>query len=422
MPLDPAAAALFALVALAVAFATARRPVYGVAALFALEPFAWPHALGPTQLSLPKVALAGLIAGLALRRSSLAVLRSPTLRPLEIGACAIVAVTALSILPAVYADAVARETLKAVEYIATFAATAVAVANDGAAAAPLEIVILATGAAACALALAQYVTGAPSAALVNGTVVPRIAGPLEGPNQLAGYLDFILPLALVLALRGGRLRPFAIGVFVLAAATDVLTLSRAGLLGALTGVAVAFVATRGTAVSRRFALPAAALGAALVALAVKLGFAARFLSDSEVVHENGLGTRAQLWPAALRLFGTDPALGVGAGNFELRLPSAGLIGVRTHANSLYLQSLAEGGIALFAATVWTLAAALGLCLRNARRSALVAGIGAGTAGFAVHQIFDVLTFFPKVGATWWLLLGIAAALVAAEPSRARPRT
>jgi O-antigen ligase len=417
VPLDLFAAAIFALVALAVAFVAARRPLFGVAALFALEPFAWPHALGPTQLSLPKVALVGLIAGLVLRRSSLAVLRAADVRPLLIGACAIVAATAFSVLPAVYADAVARETLKAVEYLATFGATAVAVANDRSSAAPLEIAILATGAVACVLALAQYATGAPSAALVNGAVVPRIAGPLEGPNQLAGYLDFILPIALVLALRGGRLRPFAVAAFVLAAATDVLTLSRAGLFGALTAIAVAFVATRGVAVSRRFALPAATLGAGLVALAVKLGFAARFLSDSEVVHENGLGTRAQLWPAALRLFSTDPALGIGAGNFELRLPSAGLVGVRTHANSLYLQSLAEGGIALFAATVWTLAAALGLCLRNARASTLVAGIGAGTAGFAVHQIFDDLIFFPKVGATWWILLGIAAATVAtARPS------
>ena len=408
-PLDPLAAVAFITIVLAVAFATYRRPAFGVAAMLALDPFAWAHDLGPTQITLPKAALAGLIGGLLVRRASLAALREPAARPLVFGALAILVATALTALPAVYIDAVARETLKAAEYLATFCATTVAIAADALAARPVTGAILGTAAVVCVLALAQYATGAPSGALIDGRVVPRIAGPLEGPNQLAGYLDFVVPIALALALRGGRLRPVAIAVFVLATATDLLTLSRAGAIGALVAIVVAFVAVRGTTISRRFALPAATLGVAFVALAVRLGFASRFLSDSEVVYENGLGSRAELWPAALRLFGTDPALGIGAGNFELRLPSAGLIGVRTHANSLYLQALAEGGIALFAATLWTIVAAAVLCLRDARRSALVAGIGAGTVGFAVHQIFDVLTFFPKVGALWWILLGIAAA-------------
>jgi O-antigen ligase len=407
----------FVAVLAGVAFATVRRPALGVAALLALDPFNWAHTIGPTQLTLPKTALVGLVAGLIVRRAPLAPLWDPVARPLLGGACAILVATALTALPAIYIDAVARETFKALQYLIAFSAATIAIADDALAERPLTLSILGVGAVVCLLALAQIATGAPSAILIGGHVVPRIAGPLEGPNQLAGYLDFVLPIALVLALRGGRMRLPAIAVFVLAAAAELLTLSRAGLVGALVAIVVAFIATRGTAVSRRIALPAAGLGALLVALSVWLGFASRLLSDSEVVHEDGLGTRAQLWPAALRLFGSDPALGIGAGNFELRLPSAGLIGVRTHANSLYLQSLAEGGIALFAATLWTILAAIGLCLRHARRSPLVAGIGAGTVGFAVHQIFDVLTFFPKVGGMWWLLLGVAAGTIvrAREP-------
>jgi O-antigen ligase len=413
-PLDPFAAVVFVLVAVALAVATTRQPVYGIAALLLLDPFDWAHDIGPTQLTLPKVALAGLIVGLILRRASLEPLRQRVVRPLVIGAFAVVITTALTALPAVYIDAVARETLKSIEYLVAFCATTVAIGAETMPERPLVLAILGAAAIVCVLALAQYATGAPSGALIDGHVVPRIAGPLEGPNQLAGYLDFIVPIALALALRGGRLRPVAVSAFVLAAATDLLTLSRAGLVGAAVGIVVAFVATRGTVVSRRFVLPATTLGLAFVALAARLGFASRLLSDSEVVHENGLGTRAELYPAALRLFATDPALGIGAGNFELRLPSVGLVGVRTHANSLYLQSLAEGGIALFAATLWTIVAAVSLCLRGARRSALVVGIGAGTVGFAVHQIFDVLTFFPKVGEMWWILLGIAAGSLASK--------
>ena len=157
--------------------------------------------------------------------------------------------------------------------------------------------------------------------------------------------------------------------------------------------------------------------AALAALASRLGFLQRFFSVGEVERENGLGTRGELWHAALVLWKTDPALGVGAGNFELLLPSAGLIGVRTHANSLYLQSLAEGGIALLSAVLWTIVSAIALCLREAPRSALLLGIGAATFGFAVHQVFDVLTFFPKIGGFWWLLLGAATGRIHALHER-----
>jgi hypothetical protein len=58
--------------------------------------------------------------------------------------------------------------------------------------------------------------------------------------------------------------------------------------------------------------------------------------------------------------------------------------------------------------VWTIVSAIAVCLQYAPRSLLLLGIGAATFGFAVHQIFDVLTFFPKIGAFWWILLGTVA--------------
>ena len=65
--------------------------------------------------------------------------------------------------------------------------------------------------------------------------MPRIAGPLEGPNQLAGYLDLAIPLLLTRALRGGD--RWAAAVLALAGLADVLTLSRSGVLAALVGCA-----------------------------------------------------------------------------------------------------------------------------------------------------------------------------------------
>ena len=408
-PLDFFSLLIFALVAIACIALTWRRPAFGIAALLACEPFDWSHDFGPTQITLGKVALVGVIVGLAVARRSLAALRNGTARPIVLGVVAIAVVTALTAIPATYIDATARETLKALEYLAVFAVAAIAIRDEG----DETFVINAIGALAivvCALALTQLSHEAASGIIIAGRTIPRIAGPLEGPNQLAGYLDLVTPLFFAYAIV--RRDAFARGILALAFVTEILTLSRAGLAGIVAGATVVYFARGNASISRRFAIVTATLFALLAAAAVRFGFAARFFTTSDVRRENGLGTRGELWTAALTLWRKDPALGIGAGNFELQLPSAGLIGVRTHANSLYLQSLAEGGIALFSAVVWTFVAALGLALRDARRSVFLLGFSGAAAAFAIHQLGDFLTFFPKVGTLWAALLGMAVARIA----------
>ncbi len=407
-----------------------RKAALGVAVLLVVEPFAFAHVLGPTTLTVPKAALAGLLAGLVLRRTSLAALRAPAIRALLGGAAALVVVDALSIIPAVYLDAALRETLKALEYFAAFAAAAVAYADD-----PDETLVWnalgAVSALVCVLALLQEATVAPSGFWLHGRIVPRIAGPLEGPNQLAGWLDLMTPLLVARALFGKPIWLFA-AISTLAVTTDLLTLSRSGVVGIVVGVAViAFLAVRaGFARRLLYAVPLAVVP--LIAVTTILTFAntrvgnlantgasdiaARFQIASEQNVENGLASRPVLWKAGLQMFASDPGLGVGAGNYELLTPLVGLVGVRTHANSLYVQALAETGLLGLAAILWTLVAAVTTMLRNAR-GPLLSGIGAGTIGLAVHEAYDLLTFYPKVGELWWLLLGIGAGAVALRTRR-----
>jgi O-antigen ligase len=424
-PASATTIAVFIVVAVALAILTRRKPAFAVAALIIAGPFDLSRALGPTTVTLPKAVLIGALLGLALRRASLGPLLARKVRPLAFGALAIVVATALSAIPATYIDATARETFKALEYFATFACACLAFAEDPDEALLWNTIGIAT-LLVCALALVQDVTTAPSGIVLAGHILPRIAGPLEGPNQLAGWCDLVIPMLAARALLGARTRLFT-SLAVLATVTDALTLSRSSYIALVPSLGVVAYAAYRAGLRKRVLLGAALIVAPLAALFVLFTAGgirpalAEFLawaapSTGEKRLDDGLAPRSVLWRAAFKMWETDPGLGVGAGNFELLTPTVGLIGVRTHANNLYLQSLAEGGILLFAATLWTIVAAIAALLRDSR-GALGVGIAAATVALAVHQGLDDLTFYPKVGGLWWALLGVGAATLGTNATR-----
>lgn len=201
----------------------------------------------------------------------------------------------------------------------------------------------------------------------------------------------------------------------------VLTLSRAGTaavaLALIVVIALAPSPHRGTVLASL--LGGAAVGLGILVLYGSTSLLARFSSVAEVERSGGVGTRAQLWHAAWTLWLRHPWFGVGAGNFELEIARVGPSGVRTHANSLYLQALVEGGAPLLATTLATVIASIATFARGPLREPLILGAFAASIGLAAHQIFDLLVFYPKVGGMWWILLGIGVATLGAV---ARPAT
>ncbi len=415
--LDPWSATIFVALFAAVAVVTIRRPAYGLCALVLVTPFALSRDVAGTTVTLPKAALLGLLAGLASHPEALARLRA---RPMPLLLCAIgayVALTAATAFVAVHPGAAVRETLKFTEYGLMLAAAYLCFRID-----PDDTAVagaFAVAAIAVALsALAQEFTGAPSGLYVGNAIVPRIAGVLEGPNQLAGYFQVaIAALGAWTLVRRSALTDAALA---LATCADVLTFSRAGIFGlAVVGVVLIVAGGRPALRALRPAYLGLAAGLAVVGWWAYYAHTADVLRVSleESAYAGGVGDRRELWGAAWRMWRAHPLLGVGAGNYELELPAYGVSGVRTHANSWFLQSLAEGGIALFLATVALVAAIVGSFARRVRDGSpwVLAALAAAIA-LTVHQIADYLVFYPKVGAAWFVLAGIAAA--AANGARA----
>jgi putative inorganic carbon (HCO3(-)) transporter len=420
VPLSTVSDILFAAVAIVVAVMTYRRPAYGIAALLLLDPFDYSHALGPTTITFPKVALLGFIAGLVARRTPLRPLPAPGVRAIGVGALAIVGATALAATQADFPTPALREVLKALEYAALFGATLVAFASDGEERV-VDAALIAVTLVVALGALTQALNGtAPSALYLGGRVIPRIAGPLEGPNQLAGFFDVAIPSLLALLFTRGRVNIVLIAALVLASCAEVLTFSRAGLVALLASAAIVIAIARPSWGTRRTIAALGLVAFAVLGVLAAAGMLARFTSFDDAYRPTGLGSRSELWRAALDLWRAHPWLGVGGGNYELELPRAGVIDAQTHANSLYLQSLAEGGVVLFAATVGTLLAAVAILRAYAARVPYALAALGATLALALHQVFDLLVFFPKVGGLWWIVLGLGAGAIVAEQRR-RPQ-
>jgi O-antigen ligase len=409
--LGPLHAAFFAVIALAVGVLAYRRPALGIGALILCAPFADARYAFGTSITVSKAALAGFIVALIVHRVSLRVLAERPLRALLLAFGGVLAAIALSTLFALHHDAVAREFAKWLGYALVFAAAAAGFASDPDDR-PVWTALIAIGFFEVAEAAYQLLFGAPSGVFVGDHYLPRVAGSLEGPNQFAGWLNLLLPVLFARLLTDRN--PWLVASAVLCAAAEAATLSRSGIVAAVVGAAIVLAVTRpARRVRVRFALGAVVLAAVLVTLGLAVGLEARFFTLAEVPQPDHLGTRAILWAAALELWRMSPLVGIGAGNFEFDLGMAGHPEVHTHANSLYLQALSETGVIGFVATFALLGTVFATFARSFSRRPLVIGVFAANVALALHQVFDDLWFFPKVGIFWALLLAIGAVEVLA---------
>jgi O-antigen ligase len=171
---------------------------------------------------------------------------------------------------------------------------------------------------------------------------------------------------------------------------------------------------------RGFAAGAAIVAGVLVVAGLAIGLEARFFSLAEVPQPDHLGTRAILWASALDLWRSSPLVGIGAGNFEFDLGMVGHPEVRTHANSLYLQALSEMGLVGLAATLFMIWTVIATFARSFSRRPLLVGVFAANIALALHQVFDYLWFFPKVGIFWAILLAIGVVEVLAARNDVGP--
>jgi O-antigen ligase len=253
----------------------------------------------------------------------------------------------------------------------------------------------------------------------------RPSGAMPDPISLGNVLALACPLAIALANEArSRLAALTLlGAGGLIAFGVALTLSRMSWIGAAVGIVVTVVLLPPRA-RLRTAVAVACLLAVVVQLAVVFGGAAldeRFISIREPTSRvtstaGGDKLRIELWQAAIDVAEDHPVFGTGYGKLVPELGKhTGGVAPGGHAHSVYLQFLAEAGIAGALALLLVLTGVmrdLGRGLRRERDGdlrTLRAGMAGSLACVMVVWLTDYNVRYTQVGAIVAVLFGAAAA-------------
>ncbi len=265
-------------------------------------------------------------------------------------------------------------------------------------------------------------------------VLPELPFRLQNPNQIALQLALLLVLA-VARFAGGPARarlwlaPYILSV----AALLFLSSSRGGWIGAAVGLAVLGVALIGRDGAKEWggrlrttvkARPWLGVVAIVVGLTVVAGLGLIVLKQ---LNQPTRGGRLEYWVPALETFAAHPWLGQGQATFAvsfMRSKTAPPAVVYNHAHSIYLNTLAEGGV-LGALSGLGLIAAVAAVLwkrrsdTDAAASASFALGAAALALFLAHGLVENVAF--DKGNVLLLALLLASCFGAADALKAQPR-
>ena len=242
------------------------------------------------------------------------------------------------------------------------------------------------------------------------------------PNEIAGTLALLLPVAIAIFLWGSsrRLQVVAALAVLVMAMTLALTFSRSGLLG--TAIAVGFVLLLRWP-RLVLALPVVLLATAGAIWRIGPGNVGGWLLALPTAANAGgqAAGRFELWNRAWDMIQDFPFTGIGLNTFPVVVRMLYPLVVNdpdtpvAHVHDFLLQVAVDLGVPGLVCFLLILAAAAvglvrGWCTRPGWERGLVAGIGAGLIGHLIFGLTDAVTLGAKPGIFLWAMLGAAVAL------------
>jgi O-antigen ligase len=268
------------------------------------------------------------------------------------------------------------------------------------------------GVSQAALGFFQFVQQTGPAAFGLHRAFFRSYGSFDQPNPYAGYLNMVIPIAAVMALKAEQRWE---RVLYWCATTVMLfallaSQSRGALLAALVAAVVlaACLFRRARPLLRLAFLAAVAIGLGATFGVIPSGPITRSMTSiglgdiafGNVTNGNFSAVeRAAHWLAGVRMFAAHPFLGVGIGNYSVAYPAfhpRGWYASLEHAHNYYINIAAEAGIVGLTSYTLMVGSALWYSYAIVRRTRdnVCFAVALGALGALVatnfHNIFDVL--------------------------------
>ena len=248
----------------------------------------------------------------------------------------------------------------------------------------------------------------------NSAIRGRAYSIFGNPNIFAEYLVMAIPLTVGIfwSTKRDGVRLLFLAMFLLQAASLVLTMSRGGWLGLAVAAFVFIWLVRKE----------------LLLLAVPLMGAAVFVIPTSIVNrfmtifnfaDSSTSYRFQIWEVTETIIHNHFLMGLGLGYrpfkavFEQYMPGMGIF----HAHNAFLQIFAEMGIIgfaiflIFMVSIFVNLARYPLKSENRYVKIMGAALASSFAGMLFHGLFENIFYMTKITTTFWLLLAVTFALV-----------
>ncbi|MFC1867378.1 O-antigen ligase family protein [Thermodesulfobacteriota bacterium] len=253
----------------------------------------------------------------------------------------------------------------------------------------------------------------------------RLSSTYGNANHLAGYLEMAVPLALGLFMLGYRSGMLFLCFYltILLFSTLILTLSRGGWIGTLSGLIFMSITLMSSRYFRRKGLLVGSVGGFIILAFIIMAstpVVERIRTLEEKVGEPSFQGRARVWGGVVHMIGDYPLSGTGPGTFATvftQYQPPGQAARYFYAHNDYLHFVSETGLILIPIIIWMIIALYRKGFKKLKNpSRLVRGTTLGAmAGITAIIVHSIVDFNLHIPANTMLFVVLVAIGVAPQP-------
>ena len=236
---------------------------------------------------------------------------------------------------------------------------------------------------------------------ISGATVLRAFSLFPDPHMFSFYLGLLIPIVLAVVL-AGKSNKFLYLTLIIMLLAELLTFSRGGYLGMISGIGVVIILLwKQVVFKKKIILGLVSTVAIIFLLTTSQSVLNRFLSSFDF-KEGSNSERLKSWNQGAEMFADNLFFGVGIGNYSLEVNPTTEYRTPIYAHNLYLDIGAEMGI--FALIVWILLISITIfqlhkISKNSDNDFLKT-ISVGLIGslvwFSIHSFFDTPIYSPTI--------------------------